>query len=60
LLLFFANASSEIASGAKTNASARTTAVDTSNVLVVFIPVNFIVIIQYILAILEFCVNMFR
>jgi len=57
LLLFFANASSEIASGAKTNASARTTAVDTSNVLFVFIPVNLTLIFQYILDTSKLYVN---
>ena len=42
---FFAKASSEIANGAKTKVSARTTAVDTSNVLLVFILVNSIITI---------------
>jgi len=60
LLLFFANASSEIANGAKTNASAKTTAVDTSNVLLVFILVNYDSMIQYILGVLKFYVNKFQ
>jgi hypothetical protein len=57
LLLFFAKASSEIASGARTNASARTTAVDTSIVLLVFIPVNLTLIFQYILDTSKLYVN---
>jgi hypothetical protein len=60
LLLFFAYASSEIANGAKTKVSARTTAVDTSNVLLVFILVNYIITIQLILGILEFHMNKFQ
>ncbi|VFJ15385.1 protein of unknown function [Candidatus Nitrosocosmicus franklandus] len=57
MLLFFASASSEMAKGAKINASAKTTAVDTSNVLVVFILVNFTTTIQYLLDILDFQEN---
>jgi hypothetical protein len=60
LLPFFAKASSEIVEGAKTKASARTTAVDTSYVLLAFILVNYITIFQYILAILKFYVNKFQ
>jgi hypothetical protein len=60
LLLFFASASSEIDNGAMTKASARTTAVDTSNVLLVFILVNYIITIQLILGILEFHMNKFE
>ena len=46
-----------MAKGAKINASAKTTAVDTSNVLVVFILVNFTTTIQYLLDILDFQEN---
>jgi hypothetical protein len=58
LLLFFANASSDIANGAKTKASARTTAVDTSNVLLVFILVNYNMTIQLILDISDISMNL--
>jgi hypothetical protein len=58
LLLFFANASSEIANVAKTKASARTTAIDTSNVLLVLILVNYIITIQLLLDILDISINL--
>ena len=58
LLLFFASASSDIANGAKTKASVRTNAVDTSNVLFVFILVNYNMTIQPILDILDISINL--
>ena len=59
-LHFFANTFSEIVNDAKSKASARTTAVDTSNGLVLFILVNSNIMIQYILGILEFYMNKFQ
>ena len=59
-LLFLANVSCEIANGAKTKASGRTTVVDTSNVLLVFIVVNYITTIQCISVILELYINKFQ